>query len=194
MDTVVERCQAGDEGAFEALFEAYKNLVYRTAYLMLGTTHEAEDALQEVFLKVCRSLESYDPSKGAFTTWLHRITMNHCLNQRRKRRPAPLEFAESEDALASRQPSAERQVERDDSLRRALGHLSQKLRAVVVLRYYLDLSYDEIGQVLEVPAGTVKSRIHSALRVLRRELADDELSTAKTPGLSGTWQQGEIKQ
>jgi RNA polymerase sigma-70 factor (ECF subfamily) len=193
MDTV-QRCQAGEEGAFEALFEEYKNLVYRTAYLMLGTTHEAEDALQEVFLKVHRSLRSYDPRKGAFTTWLHRITMNHCLNQRRKRHPAPLESVDAGEALASQQPSAEQRVESDDSLRRALAHLSQKLRAVLVLRYYLDLSYDEISQILGAPVGTVKSRIHSALAALRRELTDEAFSAARASGVPGAWQQGEAKQ
>ncbi len=87
--TTIKRCQAGKPDAFAALFEAYKNLVYRTAYLLLDNHHEAEDFLQDVFIAVYRSIGSYDAQKGAFSTWLHRITVNRCLNQRRgKNHPA----------------------------------------------------------------------------------------------------------
>jgi RNA polymerase sigma-70 factor (ECF subfamily) len=82
---LISHAQAGDREAFAALFEQHKNLVYKTAYLILGDAHEAEDALQEVFLLVHKSLPSFDPRKGAFTTWLYRVTLNFCLNHRRRR-------------------------------------------------------------------------------------------------------------
>src|SRR5512146_524048 len=77
---------SADPEAFASLFERYKNLVYKTAYLMLADAGEAEEALQEVFLQVYRRRASYDPQKGAITTWLHRITINYCLGFRRRSR------------------------------------------------------------------------------------------------------------
>ena len=83
--TLIRRCQAGDTEAFASLFETYKNLVFHTAYLILDNRVDAEDVLQEVFVQVYRSLETYDPARGAFTTWLYRITVNRCINFRRRR-------------------------------------------------------------------------------------------------------------
>jgi RNA polymerase sigma factor (sigma-70 family) len=170
MDTI-ERSQAGDECAFAELFEQYKNLVFKTAYLMLGEPQEAEDALQEVFLRVHRSLHSYQPSKGAFTTWLHRITVNHCINRTRKRRLQFTPIAQVHPGRMPSQPSPERRLDDEDAVARALHCLSVKLRAVVVLRYYWELSYGEIAETLGIPLGTVKSRLNAALRALRAELA-----------------------
>jgi RNA polymerase sigma-70 factor (ECF subfamily) len=164
--------QAGDQLAFAALFDQYKNLVYRTAYLMLGSEADAEDALQEVFVQVYRALASYDPAKAAFTTWLHRITVNHCLNRQRKRRPLSLTPADL-DGRDGHGLSPERSVEQDETIRAALAHLSDKLQAVVVLRYAWDLTYAEIGLVLDIPAGTVKSRLSAALTTMRRTLGAD---------------------
>ncbi|MBE9506422.1 MAG: sigma-70 family RNA polymerase sigma factor [Chloroflexi bacterium] len=169
--TLIRRSQAGDEGAFAALFDGYKNLVYKTAYLMLDNTDDAEDALQEVFVQVHRSLSTFRPSKGAFTTWLHRITVNHCLNRRRKRRLPTLSLAEvSSTSLADHSPSPEGRLAEEETIQQALGRLSEKQRAVAILRYYWDLSYAEIAQMLDIPVGTVKSRLNLALRTLRKEL------------------------
>ena len=87
---IILRAQSGDREAFAILFEQYKNLVYKTAYLMLGELTEAEDALQEIFVQVYRSLLDSTHPKAAFTTWLHRVTFNYCLNHRRKKRPFTL--------------------------------------------------------------------------------------------------------
>jgi RNA polymerase sigma-70 factor (ECF subfamily) len=166
----IRRSRAGDESAFAELFEQYKNLVYKTAYLMLGEPQEAEDALQEVFLRVHGSLHSFQPSKGAFTTWLYRITVNYCINQRRKRRLRFLPIAQVHPGQMPSQPSPENRLGEEDAVIRAMRGLSGKLRAVVVLRYYCDMSYDEIAQTLQVPLGTVKSRLNAALTALRAEL------------------------
>lgn len=167
---VIERSQGGDERAFGELFEQYKNLVYKTAYLMLGEPQEAEDALQEVFLRVHRSLGAYQPAKGAFTTWLHRITVNHCLNQTRKRRLRILPIAQVHPGRMPSQPSPAQGLDDKDAVAVAMRRLSGKLRAVVVLRYYWDMSYGEIAETLDIPLGTVKSRMNAALRALREEL------------------------
>ena len=169
---LISHAQAGDRAAFAALFEQYKNLVYKTAYLLLGDAHEAEDALQEVFLSVHKSLRSFDARKGSFITWLYRITFNFCLNHRRRRH----HHSSLEDVSptpATDFPSA--QLAEEDSLWQATRSLSDKQQAVIVLRYYWELPYAEIASILEVPLGTVKSRLDLALKTLRKILEGQEL-------------------
>ena len=180
MDLVlIRRAQAGNEEAFGLLFEQYKNLVYRTVYLTLGTAADAEDILQEVFLQVHRSLDGYDPARGAFSTWLYRITVNRCLNWHRSRRQADsLEEVADEDVASTR--SLADCYEEDDSVRRALDKLSRKLRVVVILRHYWDLSYAEIAEIMDLPLGTVKSRLNLGMRQMRDDLESDLPCTART--------------
>jgi RNA polymerase sigma-70 factor (ECF subfamily) len=180
MDQVlIRRCQAGDDQAFALLFEQYKNLVYRTTYLTLGSAADAEDILQEVFLQVHRSLDSYDPSRGAFSTWLYRITVNRCLNWRRGRSAMDSLEEIGDETKAALHSPADRYDE-NDSVRRALDCLSRKLRVVVVLRHYWDLSYAEIAEILDLPLGTVKSRLNIGMRQLRDELESDASCPACT--------------
>ncbi len=180
VNMLIRRSLAGDESAFAALFHQYKNLVFKTAFLMLGNAGEAEDVLQEVFLEVHRSLSSYQASKGAFSTWLHRITVNDCISWQRKwRRGWRRGFMNL--ASLSHYPEVsvsghEQTTEDIDSVRRALGSISNKLRAVVVLRFYWDLSYAEIAQAVNIPIGTVKSRLNQALQLMRDGLTHKALS------------------
>ncbi len=168
--TPIQRARQGDPDAFAVLFEQYKNLVFKTAYLMLGTTADAEDALQQVFIRVHRSLPEYDPRKGAFTTWLYRVTLNHCLNQRRQWRfHVPLDALIKTPAA----PASSIDIAEEESIRQAIRELSDKQRAVVILRYYWELSYSEISDILNIPLGTVKSRLDLALKTLRRALSDN---------------------
>jgi RNA polymerase sigma-70 factor (ECF subfamily) len=171
---LLERAQANDRTAFAALFEQYKNLVYKTAYLVLNDPAEAEDALQEIFLSVHKSLSNFDPRKGAFTTWLHRITLNYCLNHRRKRRHASLDTIYPH--LSADFPSA--RLANEDAIWQATRSLSDKLQAVVILRYYWELPYAEIAQILELPLGTVKSRLDLALKTLRKIMEEQESETS----------------
>lgn len=171
---------------FADLYRQYKNLIYKTALLMLGDPGEADDALQEVFVRVMQSWSAYDSSKGAVTTWLYRITVNYCLNRRRDKRPTL--SLDEHHVIDGRQNGTHRvtelQVERDEALRSALFHLSPKLRATVVLRYYWDLSYSEIAEVLQIPIGTVRSRLNLAHRRLRRQLATGKgLQAEKREGI-----------
>ena len=142
---LIRRSLAGDEGAFSELFHQYKNLVYKTAYLILDNPNDAEDVLQEVFVQVHKSLSTYQPSKGAFSTWLYRITINHT-------------------------SLLESQLAEEEATQQALGQLSEKLRTVLILRYYWELSYAEIVQILDIPVGTVKSRLNLALKTLHKKL------------------------
>ncbi len=172
---LIQRTQAGDQAAFGILFERYKNLVYRTAYLMLDDQEAADEALQDVFLKVYRSLSSYQPSKGAFTTWLHRITTNDCLNRLRTKRFTIVSLDGDREDHNSTAISAESRLEDDQDLHLALDRLSDKLRLAIVLRYYGKLSYAEIAASLGIPIGTVKSRLDLGLKTLRRKLEDSDL-------------------
>lgn len=167
---LIRPCQTGDEEAFAALFHQYKNLVYKTAYLMLDSADEAEDVLQEVFLQAHRSLSTFEPSKGSFTTWLYRVTVNHCLSRRRRRRVLIISLEKVPPLALTEHPSFQDRLEAEEAVQHALSRLSEKLRTVVILRHYLELSYAEAAQVLNIPVGTVKSRLDLALKTLRKEL------------------------
>ena len=159
--------QSGDAAAFEALFQQYKRLVFKNAYLITGVKEDAEDVLQEVFVSVWRSRQTFDPNKGKLTTWLHRITVNKCLERRRKKKLASvslegLDLPETQlrDEVLVSQQEYEKLIE-------AMNSLDTKHRAMLVLRYFNDLSYEEIAQTSGVPLGTVKSRINKGLKLLR---------------------------
>lgn len=169
---LITRAQTGDREAFVALFDQYKNLVYRTAYLMLGDSSDAEDVLQEIFVQVYKSLSAFDPNRAAFTTWLHRVTFNYCLNHRRRKRFIALPFDEISPLFKTEFPGA--QLAEGEAVQQAVQKLSDKQRAVVILRYFWDLSYAEIAQVLNVPLGTIKSRIDQSLKTLRQILEKQE--------------------
>ncbi|MBN2005383.1 MAG: sigma-70 family RNA polymerase sigma factor [Anaerolineae bacterium] len=180
---LILRAQAGDRDAFAGLFAQYKNLVYKTAYLLLDNHDEAEDALQEIFVRVYRSLAGFDPHKGAFSTWLYRITFNYCLNERRRRRIPPVSLDEISPGLAGTSPHefpGERLAEKQ-AMEQAIQTLSDRQRAVVILRYYWELSYAEISEILEIPLGTVKSRLDLALKTLRKAFSEQESLSGLTP-------------
>jgi len=177
MSDLVEQLQSGDAVAFESLFNKYKKLVYRTAYLITGDREEAKDIMQEVFVAVWKWRRTFDPEKGEFTTWLQRITVNECSRKRKKRRIAFLSLEEKENKGCCPGDPAELpedimiSKEEYERLMMALSSLDTKHRSVLVLRFFNELSYDEIARVVGVSLGTVKSRIHYALKTLRQQLA-----------------------
>ena len=175
MVDLIEKWQSGDMGAFEALFHQYKKLVFRTAYLLTGRREEAEDILQAVFVSVWKSRHTFNPNKGKLTTWLHRITVNHCIGGQRKKQPVFLSLEERRPHF----PDMKRQEQPEEvlvskweyeRLIKAMNSLDSKHRSVLVLRYFNDLSYGEIAQVVDIPLGTVKSRINQAFKSLREQL------------------------
>lgn len=161
---------------FEAFFQRYKDRVFRTAYSILGDSGEAEDIVQEVFVKVYRSGGFLHPEKGKFEAWLHRLTVNQCISSRRKKKHLLLSverleedgFELPEDNCASPEKLLIKKEE-SEKVWRALRSLDKRHRTVLALRYFDDLSYDEIAQVLKIPLGTVKSRLSSAIEALRKE-------------------------
>ena len=177
--TDVEKWQSGDMAAFEALFRDYEKLVFKTAYLITGNRDRAQDVLQEVFIAVWNSRRSYDPNKGKLTTWLHRITVNQCSKGKVRTDPAivPLENKEI-DALGtggSRPDDILVSKMEYEKLLKAMDSLDTKHRSVLVLRYFNDLSYQEIAESLGIPLGTVKSRINHSLRCLKEQVTLGEV-------------------
>jgi RNA polymerase sigma-70 factor, ECF subfamily len=167
---MIRRAQTGDRQAFAALFEQYKNLVFRSAYLIVDSAEDAEDVLQEVFVHVYKSLSAFDSHKGAFTTWLYRVTFNQCLNHRRKRNQAS--FHLDEISLKSEFPDAH--MANDQAIWRTIHTLSAKQQVVGIMRYYQEFSYAEISQIFEISLGTVKSRLDLAIKTLHMMLENQD--------------------
>jgi RNA polymerase sigma-70 factor (ECF subfamily) len=183
---MVERCLSGDASAWEDLVRLYHRRVYNVCYRFAGSADDAEDLTQEVFIKVYRTLKSYDLSKGAFVTWMTTIARNllvdHFRRSKHERMTNSLESAPggSEDALTLGEqlpdlgPGPEagvRTQETQVAVHQALQKLSPDLREAVILRDLQDLEYREIAQVLRVPEGTVKSRINRGRAELARLLS-----------------------
>ena len=180
MPDFAQNWQSGDMNAFETLFRQYEKLVYKTAYLITGSKEAAEDALQEVFVSVWKSRHTYDPNKGKLTTWLHRITVNQCSREKARKAPAAVSLEEKDIDL----PEMKQQSRPEDvlinkmeyeRLLKALDTLDKKHRTVLVLRYFNDLSYQEIAEALEIPLGTVKSRLNQSLQYLKGQMNTGEV-------------------
>ena len=173
----MEKWQTGDMDAFEALFRQHERLVFSNAYLITGSKEEAEDVLQEVFFSVWKSRHTFNPEKGKLTTWLHRITVNQCMRRQRKKQPAVRSLDSLEPRERQRLEGREEVLvnyQKYDRLLEAMNSLDSKHRSVLVLRYFNDLSYDEVAQALSIPLGTVKSRINQALRSLREQVGTQQ--------------------
>jgi RNA polymerase sigma factor (sigma-70 family) len=177
----METWQTGDMSAFEALFRQHERLVFRTAYLITGNREVSEDILQQVFLSVWKSRHTYDPDKGKLTTWLHRITVNECSRKKAgKSLPAISIEEKGVDLPEMKQESQPEEAVitrmEYDRLLRAMDALDTKHRSILVLRYFNDLSYQEIAEALEIPLGTVKSRLNQSLKYLREQMNPGEAS------------------
>lgn len=171
-DELIRSAAAGNAGAFSQLVRKYRPQVLRTAYGIVGSTMEADDVAQEAFVKAWMSLPDYRRDAG-FSTWLYRITVNAAIDAVRRRRPeAPLD-----DAMPARRPAPEEEtVSRDESrrVRAAIEELPAAARAALVLREYEQLSYREIAAVLQIPIGTVMSRLSYARQILKERLLSSE--------------------
>ncbi len=165
---LVDRCRGGDREAFGALVTRYQRPVYNAALRLLRDPEEARDVAQTTFLKAYEHLGEYDPNYK-FYSWMYRIAVNESLNTLGKRRPHSAISGEEPDGT----PGPDRAAEGDEASRAieaALMRISPELRAVIVLRHLMDLSYQDMGQILLLPEKTVKSRLYSARQLLRGAL------------------------
>jgi RNA polymerase sigma-70 factor (ECF subfamily) len=166
---LIASAQLGDRQAFGELVCRYQSSVVNVIYRMCGDPRLAEDAAQEAFVRVWQHLNSYKP-QYSFRSWLYRIAANVALDiLRRERSSSGIDSL----PLADKSPTPEQAAERSQragQVRRAVAGLSEPLRLVLVLREYEELSYQEIATALEIPTGTVMSRLNAAREQLRREL------------------------
>ena len=165
---LIERCRQGDREAFRLLFDAHKDRVYSMAlYALDGDANTAEDITQEVFVKVFTRIGQFR-QEAEFATWLYRMVANSCIDELRRRR----RFASSSDLelLPDRQESSFARIELTDSVQGALADLTPEQRATVLLKYFEQLSYDEMARVLDCSKGTVASRLNRSLKILAGKL------------------------
>lgn len=158
----------GDDDAFTKIVERYQKPVYNLCYRLLGNHGDAEDASQEAFMKAYRGLGKYDLQRP-FISWLLAIANNLCIDQLRRRRVTwvGLEALFDRSDPQSRTPEVALEARNEaEGVQKILSTLSVKDRAVVVLRYWYDYSYDEIAETLSLTNGAVKSRLHRARREL----------------------------
>ena len=177
---LVERCLSGEEAAWEDLVKVHTRRVYAICYRFTGSDQEAQDLTQEVFLRVFRSLKSFRAGEGSFQVWLARLTRNLLIDHYRRTKleratdsiEEQLPMLESKTSTMSRTDGMLAGREASEVLQGALQKLSPELRETVILRDLEELEYREIAQVLNVPEGTVKSRLNRGraelARVLRR--------------------------
>jgi RNA polymerase sigma-70 factor (ECF subfamily) len=169
---LLQSAAAGNLSAFSELVRLHRMRILRTAAGIVGSTDEAEDVAQQVFIRVWDHLADYDPA-GPFLSWLYRITVNLSIDAlRRRRRESPL----NEELRSGSQTDPEDQLVRRDErqrVRAAIARLPDKARAALVLREYEQLSYKEIAEALKIPIGTVMSRLNYARSMLGEILAKE---------------------
>lgn len=171
-EEALRRCQQGDREAFRTIVERYQDVLYGTAFLMTGDPARAEDLVQEAFVAAWRGLGRFDPRRP-LKPWLVRILVNKTLTaQRRRSLPVvPLDEA-STHTSGSGPDEAAIQHERHQALRQALASLPAEHRQALLLRYFTGLTVPEVAHALGWREGTVKSRLHRALRHLRDALRE----------------------
>jgi RNA polymerase sigma factor (sigma-70 family) len=182
---LVRRCVSGDAAAWEEIVQKYHRRIYNICYRFAGSADDAQDLTQEVFIKMYRTLNSYDVDRGAFMTWVTTMTRNLLVDHFRKTKQDRLTesldttASEHEDAVPPGEripdhgPAPDSRVqsrEAGETVHVALQKLSPELREAVILRDLQDMDYREIATVLKVPEGTVKSRINRGRAELARLL------------------------
>jgi RNA polymerase sigma-70 factor, ECF subfamily len=167
----VRGAQAGSASDLEALFRNHWPRAYRAAYLVVHDSAAAEDIAQEAFISAVRALDTFD-RRRPFGPWLHRIVVNRAIDWTRTR---SLRREVGEDALASVAASAGAQKSGlSEDIVAALARLSPDHRAVIVLRYLLEYTPGEIAKLLDLPRGTVNSRLRRGLDALQGSIAEEE--------------------
>jgi RNA polymerase sigma-70 factor (ECF subfamily) len=174
---LVAQCRTGDPLAVEQLIQKFQPMMYRLAISILDDAREAEEATQDALFAALQALNSYR-GEAAFTTWLYAITLNLCLNRLRARHRRSRVYALFQGLRHLKEERAiepeEMVIQRESSTRifQTVQSLDEKHRLPVILRYYHDCSVDEIAQILDIPPGTVHSRLNSARQKLKHRLSE----------------------
>ncbi|TMU83792.1 RNA polymerase sigma factor SigW [Bacillus sp. BHET2] len=176
----IKQVLKGDQNAFAELVELYKDKVFQICYRMLGNRHEAEDIAQEAFIRAFVNIETFN-QKRKFSTWLFRIATNLCIDRIRKKKPdyfLDAEVAGTEGLTMYSQVAADVQLPEDEvenmelqeTIQIEISKLPEKYRSVIVLKYIEELPLQEISEILDLPLGTVKTRVHRGREALRKQL------------------------
>ena len=185
-EDLVRRYLEGDVQAFGTLVERHERRIYNLALRMTGREEDAKDATQDAFLAALRKLKTFR-GEAAFTTWMHRVTVNACYDLLRKRQREPLlHERDDEDGpprLEPASPDHAEAVELSIDVRQALLVVPHDFRAVLILCDVQDMAYEAAAAVLEVPVGTVKSRLHRGRLALARALGPAD--ARERPGDAG---------
>ena len=168
---LVKDCISGNKQAFETLIERYKKQVFNVALRIINNYDDAGEITQTTFIKAFENLHTFDKTRKFFS-WLYRIATNESINYLKSRKKTE---SLDEDLVSSEQNPEQRfaKSEQDESIQQAIMRLPPEHRVVIVLCHFNNLSYKEIGTILDLPTRTVKSRLFSARRNLR-ELLDQE--------------------
>ncbi|HXK06165.1 MAG TPA: sigma-70 family RNA polymerase sigma factor [Verrucomicrobiae bacterium] len=184
-NSLVGRCLSGDEAAWEELVRVHTRQVYGLCFRFTNSTQEAQDLTQEVFLRVFKTIRTFRSVEGSFHTWLARVTRNLLIDHYRRTRQErvtdsieeQLPMLEEEGAAAAARPDqAVAGREASEILQATLQKLSPDLREAVILRDLQEMEYRDIAQVLNIPEGTVKSRINRGRAELARLLRKQKLA------------------
>ncbi len=194
IELLIQQCLKGDQLAWETIVLQYRRKVFNVAYKFVGRHDEAEDLTQDIFLKIFKSLETFD-RRANFQTWLISVSRNLCIDHyrsvRKERETIDRDVDASALAPASKsqgQVAMLEQRDRVELLRQALNALPKTLRTAVLMRDIQEMSYHEIAHKLRLPEGTVKSRINRGRNELARQirkLRGEDFSPSGTSGVSG---------
>jgi len=189
---LVTKCLDGESSAWEELMGRYSRRVYNVAYQFTGRHEEAEDLTQEIFLKIYRSLGTFD-REAAFLPWLIRVSKNMCVDHYRKRRRERLlvhgNWEKITNVACTRSNPYQKTFnrERREILLRALEKIQPDLKAVVILRDLQGLTYQEISESLGLAEGTVKSRLNRGRLELAKFIRSEDRSLERVAAVSGGW-------
>lgn len=170
---IVKRCINGDKELFAELVSRYKNLVYSVILRMVTDNEEANDLAQEVFIKVYKNLDKYYP-EYKFSTWIMKITTNHVIDYRRKKKQDTVSFDEVDYELCGGVSPEEEYIkkEQNNGLNRLVGELPEMYKLPIVLYHQQGLSYQEIAEAIGEPLSKVKNRIFRGRKMLKKSLIE----------------------
>jgi RNA polymerase sigma-70 factor, ECF subfamily len=184
---LIERCKIGDQHAFALLIKMHQDKVYTLAYRILRSYEDADDATQEIFVKIWQALPNFR-GQSKFSTWIYRIVHNHCLNKLRSNKSEPrtvsVQFPDDDDIeeqdLLANLPGDTHDdpawqfdnLEKQKAVWGQVDNLPAKYRAIIALYYSDELSYEEIAEVMNQPVGTVKTHLFRAKALLKSRLLE----------------------
>lgn len=176
----IKKVKKGDQAAYSDVVDFFQNKIFQHCYRMLGNMHEAEDIAQEAFIRAYVNIDTFD-ERRKFSTWLYRIATNLTIDRIRKRKPDYYLDAEVKGTdglnmysqMSTKDPSPSEEVESIELQRYIHNEISQlppKYRSIITLRYLEEFSLQEISEILDIPLGTVKTRLHRGREALRKRL------------------------